>query len=75
MSEVVVKTLDYLCEETKEVRGDAFLVNLVSKASSAEMADSWAQESDYPTHLCRQTRLLFQVKEKYLDSIRSIKYQ
>ena len=57
MSEVRKNSEDYW-REMEQIRNDPSLVNLVASAASGEIVTKLAEDLDYPTHMCRQARLL-----------------
>lgn len=65
--EVEVKPLDYLLTETTEAGKDFFLKDIVRHAETVSAVETALQEHDYPTHLCRQARLLYQMREHYFE--------
>lgn len=54
--------VEKLLHETEEARKDPVLISFARGALSAEDADTRAEEYDYPTYLCRQARLLVQLR-------------
>ncbi|TSD06901.1 MAG: hypothetical protein Greene07144_1068 [Parcubacteria group bacterium Greene0714_4] len=62
------RSLEYLMAQTIEARQDPFLVGfMVANATSREQADERATINDYPTHTCRQARLLFDIRQYHPD--------
>lgn len=63
-----VASLEELWRETEKAQQDSVLIQLVRESTSPEDADRTAEQSDYPTYLCRQARLLAQIRAHDRDA-------